>query len=147
MPRRHVHEELFDVPPDRLFAALHTPSDIRGWWGAARAIVLAEKDGWWAATWGGLENAPDYTTIARMSAFEAPRRMVLADYRSKSKDGPLPFQARFETEFLVERRPNGASLRVTQSGFPDESIADSFFAACERGWRETFTGLRRHLGG
>jgi hypothetical protein len=71
--------------------------------------------------------------------------MVLADYRSKSKDGPLPFQARFETEFLVERRTNGASLRVTQSGFPDESIADAFYAACERGWRETFVGLRRHL--
>jgi hypothetical protein len=34
---------------------------------------------------------------------------------------------------------------VTQSGFPDEPVADAFLAACVRGWRETFIGLRRHL--
>jgi uncharacterized protein YndB with AHSA1/START domain len=29
--RKHIHEEVFDVDPETLFALLHTPSAIRQW--------------------------------------------------------------------------------------------------------------------
>lgn len=145
MPRRQVHEELFTATPERLFRLLHTPSDIRGWWGAATAIVLAAQGGFWAATWGDDEDAPDYVTVARVAVFEPPRRLVLEDTCYTSKDGPLPFDAHFETVFEVEQRRGGAQLRVTQSGFPDGPEADDFYAACDRGWRATFAGIHRFL--
>jgi uncharacterized protein YndB with AHSA1/START domain len=47
--RKHVHEELLPADAARLFALLHTPSAIRGWWGAARAVVMAQEGGMWAA--------------------------------------------------------------------------------------------------
>lgn len=143
--RAHAHEEPFPVAPAVLFGILYTPSAIRGWWSAASAIVVPRAGGLWAATWGREEDAPDYVTSARMSVFDPPRRMVLSDYSYHAKDGPLPFEADFTTEFLVSEHADGAQLRVTQSGFPSTPAADAFLKACETGWRDTFAGIRRFL--
>lgn len=143
--RSHIHKEVFPVPPEKLFALLHTASAIRKWWGAARAIVIPESGGIWAATWGESEDDPDYVTAAEIRAFDSPRRMVLSDYRYRSRTGELPFQADFVTEFTVEPHSEGALLRVFQDGFPTGSEADEFYSACEEGWRNTFEGIRRFL--
>jgi uncharacterized protein YndB with AHSA1/START domain len=143
--RKHVHEEVFAASAERLFALLHTPSAIRGWWGCTRAIVLAEPGGIWTATWGDSEDDPDYITAATIRDFDPPRRLVLSDYRYRAKSGPLPFAADFVTEFLVLPQEDGAALHVTQDGFPAGCEADAFYAACARGWRDTFAGIRKFL--
>jgi uncharacterized protein YndB with AHSA1/START domain/catechol 2,3-dioxygenase-like lactoylglutathione lyase family enzyme len=143
--RTHVHEEVFPAVPEAVFALLHTPSAIRAWWGAHRAIVLPQPGGVWAATWGASEDDPDYVTVARIAAFDPPRRLVLGDYRYRARSGPLPFDADFVTTFEVEPVPDGAVLRVSQAGFPAAAAADDFYAACQRGWRDTFAGIRRYL--
>src|SRR5262245_65723227 len=93
--RKHVHCEVFTVTPERLFALLHTPSAIRGWWGAARAIALPQQGGIWAAVWGEAEDDPDYVTAATIREFDPPRRLVLADFQYHARTGPLPFAADF----------------------------------------------------
>lgn len=143
--RTHVHEEVFSTTPERLFALLHTPSAIRCWWGAARAVVLPQRGGTWAAAWGASEDDPDYITAATIDAFEPPHRMALTDYRYLARSGPLPFAAEFVTEFAVRPHPLGATLRVTQSGFPAGPEADQHYAACQEGWHDTFAGIRRYL--
>jgi uncharacterized protein YndB with AHSA1/START domain len=143
--RKHVHDEIFGTTPEELFRILHTPSAIRGWWGAARAIVLPEPGGTWVAAWGPDEDSPDYITVATMKVFDPPKRIVFGDYKYYSKSGPLPFEANFTTEFTVESHPEGAVLRVAQDGLPADSTADEFYAACETGWRDTFGGIRRYL--
>ena len=143
--RSHVHEESFDASPEELFSLLTTPSAIRAWWSAARAIVLPETDGIWAAAWGPEEDNPDYVTIARIRVFEPPRALVLDDYRYWARSGPLPFDADFRVDFRISDTPDGARLRVTQRGFPCSAEADDFLAACEAGWRETFAGIRRYV--
>ena len=145
--RSHSHQESFPVPAERLFALLHTPSAIRRWWGASRVIVLAHPGGTWAAAWGDNEDDPDYIAVATIRVFEPPRRLVLGDYRYHAKSGPLPFEAHFVTEFVVSPDANGATLRVTQDGFPAGSEADDFFAACQKGWKDTFAGIRKYLEG
>ena len=140
--RQHVHEESFAVSPAQLFQLLHTPSAIREWWSVARAIVLAEPGGTWSAVWGDCEDDPDYITVATIREFEPPHRMVLADYRYRSKAGPLPFDAEFVTEFLVSPNAEGSTLCVTQDGFPLGPEADEFYRGCEQGWRDTFAGIR-----
>jgi uncharacterized protein YndB with AHSA1/START domain len=143
--RQHKHQIELPASPERVFALLHTPSAIRGWWGAARAVVLAMPDGYWSAAWGANEDDPDYVSACRIHVFEPPRRLVLTDSRYYAKSGPLPFRAEFVTEFTVEPAPGGCVLRVTQDGFPTDPVADAFFAACETGWRNTFEGIRRYL--
>ena len=143
--RKHVHEESFAVAPEQLFALLHTPSAIRHWWGAARAVVLPEREGLWSAAWGEAEDDPDYITVATIRDFDPPRRLVLTDYRYRARTGPLPFDADFVTEFTVAPHPEGAVLRVSQDGFPSGPEADEFYAGCEKGWRDTFAGIRRYL--
>lgn len=143
--RQHVHEETFPVSPERLFAILHTPSAIRDWWGASRAVVLAEPGGTWAAAWGEAEDDPDYITTATISAFEPPRRMVLTDFCYFAKEGPLPFDADFVVEFLIEAHADGATLRVCQDGFPKGPEGDEYYAACQTGWTDAFAGIRRNL--
>lgn len=140
--RSHIHEENFRATPERLFRLLHTPSDIRKWWGVTHAIVTPEPGGLWSAIWGDEDDA-DYITTATMKVFDPPKRIVFGDYRYKAKAGPLPFQANFETEFLVTPHADGATLRVTQAGFPSESVADDFYAACQTGWNNTFAGIRK----
>jgi len=140
-----VHEEFFSANPERLFALLHTPSAIRRWWGAARAIVAPEPGGIWAAAWGEKEDDPDYLTVATLGAFDPPRRIVFTNYQYRAREARLPFVADFVTEFAVAPHPDGSILRVTQDGFPAAPEADEFYDACQKGWRDTFAGIRRYL--
>ena len=143
--RCHVHEEIFAATPERLFALLVTPSAIREWWSARTAVVLPEKGGYWMASWGDSEDEPEYVSAARLVEYDPPRRLAFGDARYHARPGPLPFEASFVTTFEVEPHPDGAVLRVTQDGFPDDPVADDFYAACKTGWRDTFAGMRRYL--
>ena len=143
--RQHRHAIELPIEPERAFRLLHTPSDIRGWWLANRAIVIPRQDGMWAAAWGSAEDDPDYTTIARIAAFEPPRRLVLADFHYFAKTGPFPFDANIVTEFQVEPAPGACVLRVLQTGFPDDAVADAFYTGCEIGWRQTFALIRQYV--
>lgn len=143
MARTHVHEESFAASPEALFDLLIRPSAVRAWWGAAHVVVLAETGGTWAAAWGEDEDDPDYVTVAVISEFERPSRLVLTDYRYATHDGPLPFEAEFTTTFSVAEGPAGARLRVEQAGFPEDQ--PEFYAACAKGWIDTFRGIRRYL--
>ena len=143
--RKHVLEEVFCVSEERLFSILHTPSAIRKWWNVTGAIVIPKAGGVWAATWGENEDKPDYTVAATIKVFEPPRRLVLVDYIYHSQAGGLPFEAKFETEFLILPHETGAILRVTQSGFPIAIEADEYFSGCVKGWRDTFIGIRNYI--
>jgi len=146
--RVHVHAESFDAPPERLFDLLLAPGAIRRWWSAASAVVVPEPGGTWAAAWGADADDPDYVTAATIAALERPTRLVLGDYRYRAKSGGLPFDADFTTEFTVAPDPDGgggATLRVEQRGFPAGPEADEYLAGCERGWRDTFAGIRAFL--
>lgn len=143
--RAHIHEEVFNTTPEKLFELLHTPSAIRQWWSADRAIVMPEPGGLWAAAWGSAEDEPDYLTIATMTVFEPPNRILLTDYKYSAKDEPLPFEAEFTNEFIVTAHEDGASLKVIQDGFPAGPEGDDFLAGCEKGWTDTFAGIRRFL--
>ncbi|NKB32602.1 MAG: hypothetical protein GKR91_05840 [Pseudomonadales bacterium] len=144
--RKHEHAEVFNTTPENLFSLLYTPSAIRQWWSADRAIVLPEVGGLWSAAWRTDEDNPDYMTIATITDFEPPSRLLLTDYRYHSKDGELPFEANFTNEFIVTPHAEGASLKVIQDGFPAGSEGDEFLKGCEVGWRETFKGIHRYLG-
>jgi len=145
MTRTHVHRETFSVSPERLFSILITPSAIRAWWGPARAIVIPAVGGTWAAAWGADEDDPDYVTVATLVELDPPRKLAMADYRYHAKSGALPFEADFVTTFEVEPSGDGATLCVTQAGFPDDPVADDFLKGCEQGWTDTFAGIRRFL--
>ena len=140
--RTLIHEETFSAPVDEVFDLLIRPSAIRTWWGASRAIVLAEEGGTWAAIWGD-EAHPDYTTVARISGYVPPRLLELTDYRYQSKDGPLPFEADFSTRFMVSSEGARTVLCVEQAGFPVSET--EFWEGCVQGWKDTFEGIRRFL--
>jgi uncharacterized protein YndB with AHSA1/START domain len=143
--RRHVHEIELPAPPEEVFALLHTPSAIRQWWSASRAIVLPRQGGVWAAAWGEEEDDPEYITVFTIEAFEPPRRLLLGNASYVAKSGPLPFEADFTTEFVVEPTPSGSHLRVTQDGFPAGAVADEYYAACQKGWHDTFSSILRYV--
>ena len=142
--RSHTHSIDLPAPPERVFALFVTPSAVRGWWSAGRAIIVPEPGGTWAAAWGD-EDAPDYVSIFRIREYDPPRRIVFADGVYRAKSGPLPFEAAFVTTFAVAPAAGGSRLTVVQEGFPGDAVADAFYAACEKGWHDTFEGIRRYL--
>lgn len=143
--RSHIHEEILPASPERVFTLLHTPSAIRQWWGAARAIVLPEPGGFWCAAWGESEDEPDYISAATLRVFDPPRRILMVDNTYFARSGPLPFEFNPSIEFLVSPHPEGAVLRVTQTGFPAGAEGDSFLESCVVGWTNTFKGIRKYL--
>jgi uncharacterized protein YndB with AHSA1/START domain len=143
--RKHIHEEVFDADPETVFALLVTPSAIREWWGASHVIIDKKPGGLWVGLWGN-EDAPDFITINRLSVFDPPKRIVFSDFEYYSSKGPLPFASQLTSDFTISPSDGGKTLlRVVQDGFPTDSAADEFYAGCERGWRETFEGIRQYL--
>ncbi|MBK9154063.1 MAG: SRPBCC domain-containing protein [Chloracidobacterium sp.] len=144
--RSHIHKESFVASADELFDLLVTPSAIRQWWGASSAIVNPCEGGIWTAAWGG-EDDPDYISTATLVDFDPPRRLVMKYGKYYAKTGDLPFEFAEDavTTFTVEPEVDGASLRVEQTGFPCDPLADEFYAACETGWKNTFEGIRKYV--
>ncbi len=144
--RSHIHEESFNATPERVFGILITPSAIRGWWGASRAIVVPKLGGAWAAAWGD-EDDPDYVSTATLVEYDPPRRLAIkfGDYYAKTGSLPFEFANDAVTIFTIEPIGNASLFRVEQTGFPADPIADDFYAACETGWKNTFAGIRGFL--
>ncbi len=144
--RSHIHEESFDAAPDKMFDLLITPSAIRRWWGASRAIVDAREGGVWTAAWGD-EDDPDHVSTATLVEFDPPRRLAMKYGGYYAKSGALPFKFADDalTIFTIEPSGNGSILRVEQTGFPCDPVADEFYAACQTGWKNTFAGIREYL--
>jgi uncharacterized protein YndB with AHSA1/START domain len=109
-------------------------------------VVVARRGGLWVATWGPLEDDPEYTTASRILVWDPPHRLRLGQFEYFTRDGNAPsFISSLETEFSVRARGGGSVLRVDQTGFPMEQEADAFFAACEQGWAATFQGIARYV--
>jgi uncharacterized protein YndB with AHSA1/START domain len=140
--RQHTHAVELTANPEEVFKALLTPSAIRRWWGATDAIVCPQEDGVWSAVWGAGDD-PDYLVSARINIFDPPQKLSLSDYRYFARAGALPFKTDMTLTFTVESQPAGCVLRVVHEGFPDDAVADEFYAACEAGWHKTFDGIRR----
>ncbi len=77
--------------PATPFSALVTPSAIREWWNANRAIVNARHGGYWMAAWGSREDQPDYVCGYDISDFETPPRLEFSSPRYAAQTGDLPF--------------------------------------------------------
>lgn len=142
--RKHIHQIELAAPPEVVFKLLITPSAIRRWWGASRAIVLPKVGGVWAAAWGD-EDIPDFVSVFKIAAIEKPKRLFLTETKYFAKNGPLPFKSEMTTEFIVEPAGGGSILQVAQEGFPDDPVADEFYAACGKGWQETFAEIEKYL--
>jgi len=142
-----AHRTHVDVvaPTARVFALLHTPSAIRFWWAASRAIVLPREGGIWVATWGAREDDPDYVTAAAIAVFEPPRRLVLEHFRYLPRAGPSPSQTPLTITFELDATVKGCRLRVTQEGFPADPAGDEFYADCVRAWTAACEGIGRCL--
>jgi uncharacterized protein YndB with AHSA1/START domain len=144
--REIVQDIELPVEKATVFSLLVTPSAICSWWGASQAIVIPEQGGLWIATWGSNNDRPDYITAAQIGVFNPPSRLVLTNFKYHSSSGPLPFKAEFAVEFALLPADNGSLLTVVQSGFPLDAVADAHLAACQKGWKATFDGIKRFLG-
>lgn len=145
MRDHHHHTDIHGCSPQRVFRALITPSDIRQWWGASRAVVIPQLGGIWCAMWGDDEDNPHYVSAAKISRFEPDQSLRMSDFVYQSPDGGLPFEANIETEFIIESIPAGTRLTVHQTGIPEGSIADDFFAGCQKGWHDTLAAMQDYL--
>lgn len=143
MAREIIQEYIIGKSRDAVFEAIITPKMIKKWWFANNAIVLPEEDGIYAVTWGDNIDNPDYISVAKIASFERPIRLLLTDFRYKSKEGDLPFEADMPTEFSLEELGDQTKLTVHQTGFPDEKFADKFYNLCVQGWIDTLTSLKK----
>lgn len=144
--RSHVYEMELPADAETVFRALITPSAICEWWGATTAIVLPEEGGFWNAVWGDTDD-PDYITFHRITKYDYPRSIELDETRYVTKFEPPPFELKVTSRFEVEpKSENTSKVRVIQDGFPVDPVADEFYAACEKGWKDTFEGLREFIG-
>lgn len=100
------------------------------------------RGGIYAVTWGDDIDQPDYISVAAISELIRPKRLALSDFRYHSKEGNLPFEADFGNEFILEEEGNGTSITVIQTGFPDDSVADKFYEACVKGWKDTMISFK-----
>lgn len=147
MAREITQEYTINSDPDTVFDALISPGMIQKWWFANSAIVLPEEGGIYAVTWGEDIDHPDYVSIAKISKIKKPEVLLLTDFRYRSKEGSLPFEAEMDVEFTLEPDKSGTKVRVSQRGFPDDEIADEFYNGCVQGWIDTMTSFKKVVEG
>ena len=128
-----------------VFSALITPSSIQAWWEAKTAVVLAKAGGLMAITWGDNIDKPDYVSVARIDLIEKDKQLQLAYENYRSQSGGLPFEAHMIVIFSIEGTDYGCLLKVEQSGFPIDKIADEYFNGCQIGWQTCLTNIKEFV--
>lgn len=144
MPREQTHEVELSVPPSIAFELLVRCSHLREWWSTAYAIVIPQEGGTWTAAWGADPDRPDYVTSATISKWQPGRCLELSDYHYYASEGPLPFEPGFTTRFDIKPGMDGCRLVATQSGFPDDPVADDYFKACDAGWQRVLQQMTNY---
>lgn len=142
--RRHEIAEPFAVTPHEMFDMLITPSAIRGWFGASKAIVEPREGGSWITSWGESEHDSDHVNSFKILEFEPPKRMLLGSGRYFAESN-WPLETNITTELIVEPQPTGCVLRITQELDPADPLLDDYFDACVAGWQNVFEGIRNYL--
>lgn len=141
---RQVSKEIhIEAPKEIVFEALLTPSKIRSWWHADRAIVLPQTNGVYVIAWGENEDQPGFISAGVIKEYTANKRLLLSDFRYFASDGPLPFEANFEILFTLTGNATTTTLTVLQTGIPNEAAADEYFDACLQGWTDTLNSLKQ----
>ena len=143
----NTHATSIDLtcPVYEAFKALVTPSSIRTWWGASRAIVVPGEGGIWAASWGE-EDLPDFVNAFTISRYEEPGLLQLTQFRYLDKKNPTPeFTFNMNIRFELSTTSNGCLLTISQSGFPDTAEGYEFLKGCELGWKQTLNQLKQFL--
>ncbi len=143
MARQISKEILINSSEDQVFQALITPSKIRSWWQADRAIILPKKNGIYVIAWGEKEDQPDFITAGTIKEYSPNKRLLLADFDYFSSAGPLPFEAKFEILFTLTGNGTTSNLTVLQTGIPDLAAADEYFEGCLKGWTDTLNSLKK----
>ena len=141
--RRKELEEPFGVTPARMFEVLTTPSAIRSWWGASKAIVDLKEGGTWITAWGENDESSDYVTSYKIAQLEPPSRFVLGSSKYITIGSTL--ETNITTEFRIEPHPLGCNLRIVQVMDPADPLFDDYFEACVVGWQNCYEGIRNYL--
>lgn len=147
MPRSIEQTYHTSADIETAFSALLSPGMIQRWWFAKTAIVLPEKGGIYAVTWGEDIDNPDYISVATVSEIEEPERLLLTEFQYHSREGTLPFKADLQLEFTLAKNSSGTAITVRQTGFPEDKAADEFYNSCIQGWTDTMTSFTSVLNG
>ena len=97
------------------------------------------------AAWGEDVDNPEYVSTFTIKEIDPPGRLLLGDGKYKAHAGDPPFEMNMTTEFIVEPREEGCTLKVVNDGFPADESADEFYQACVVGWQNTFDGIRKYF--
>lgn len=146
MNTRSIYKEwLIERDIDSVFQYLVLPSKIKQWWSAQSAIILPERGGLYIVSWGKDEDDPDYISSATIVEIDPPGKLSLSYERYYTKFGRLPFEANLEVEFTLMKQGESTKLALQQTGFPNDTIADEFYAGCIQGWEDTITAFKNLL--
>ena len=142
--RRQELAEPFGIKPERMFEILITPSAIRGWYGASRAVVEPHEGGTWVTTWGETDADSEYINSFKILEFEPPNRILLGGGKFIAGQA-WPIETHITTALIVEPQPTGCILRIIQEMDPADPLLDDYFDACIAGWQNSFEGIRNYL--
>jgi uncharacterized protein YndB with AHSA1/START domain len=146
MQTRQIEDEiLIQTNAASAFEALIKPSMIKKWWLASSAIVIPEKDGLYALSWGDDPDEPDYVTYATIKEYIPPKKLTLLYQSYRSSNKRLPFEADFEVQFNIAATESHCTLTVKQTGFPIDKLADDYYNGCIQGWNDTLKWIKLTL--
>ena len=145
MPREITQTIEIDQVPDIIFAALLNPSAIIEWWQANTAIVVKENNGIYAVSWGENIDDPDFVTTSMIRDL-VPQKSFSLEYLSYvAKTGGLPFEAKMNVHFIITPENKSSSiLEISQTGFPDDPIADEYIKGCKAGWNQVLGNIKEY---
>ena len=125
-----------------VFNALISPSLIKQWWYVNSAIVIPQKNGVYALTWGDSLDNPDFITVSRLTEFDFGKKLVMTNESYYSPHGGLPFDSLLVATFTLVQGQDSTVLKILQEGIPKAPTADQFYEDTVKGWETTLKSLK-----
>lgn len=139
--RRQEHVLDIAAPVSAVWKAVSDGEEITRWFAPEAKVEPREGGSYWLSFGEGMAGT------AVIEVWEPERHLRTLEIQDP---GSSLSDASVVVEYFLEELPSGTRLRLVQSGIPETSDWDDYYADTNRGWKMFLVGLRhymeKHLG-
>ena len=142
-PRPVRSQVRIDASPEKVWAALVEPEQIRQWWGARHGLVEPHKGGSWALAWGEEGQGYRFVLCGVIRGIQPMKRLRIEPLVYLNAEHPVPGPMRLSFSLTPKEGLTRLVIRLDPRG--DERGWAEYREGASKGWQEALANLKRFL--
>ena len=132
------------APPSRILRAFLEETDLKEWWGVARAFTEVSVGGLWTIAWNDSDQRFKYVSSGIIKELELEKQLTISQLVYLNPEKPIMGPLQLEIT-VVPLNSTSTLLAVNQPGYKVGPDWDWYYESVLEGWPRALKLLKEHL--